>query len=156
MPKLVDTHAHVNFNNFKNDGKKVIDRALKHGIWIINVGAQYSTSKRAVEYAKKYKEGVYAVVGLHPSHVFDEELNERKYMELLENEKVVAVGEIGLEYGEDITDDKKKKQKEILFRQLEVAQHANKPIVFHCRKAYDDLIELLDMFNLGCASCPHA
>ncbi|MFH1671511.1 MAG: TatD family hydrolase, partial [Candidatus Portnoybacteria bacterium] len=46
--------------------------------------------------------------------------------------------------------------KEILFRQLEVAQHANKPIVFHCRKAYDDLIELLDMFNLGCASCPHA
>jgi len=178
MPKpiLIDTHAHVNFKDFKDDGEQVVRRALGRGVWMINVGAQYSTSKRAVEYAKKYKEGVYAAVGLHPSHILEgkkvptqgrnpersreereyEELDEKKYMKLLENEKVVAVGEIGLEYGENITDEKKEKQKEVLFRQLEMAQQMGKPVIFHCRKAYDDLIELLDMFNLGCASCPHA
>ncbi len=164
-PILIDTHAHINFKDFKEDGNQVIDRALENGIWVINVGAQYSTSKRAVEYAQEYKEGVYAIVGLHPSHVLEgkkeegkeyEELDEKKYLKLLENEKVIGIGEIGLDYNEDITQEQKDKQKEILFRQIEIAQQTNKPIVFHCRKAYDDLIELLTMFSIGCSSCPMA
>ncbi len=163
-PILIDTHAHINFRDFKEDGDKVIRRALENDIWVINVGAQYSTSKRAVEYAEKYKEGVYAIVGLHPIHVLEgeaeereyEELDEKKYIKLLENPKSVAVGEIGLEYDDQITEEKKDKQKEILVRQIEMAQQMRKPIVFHCRKAYDDLIDFLTMFNIGCASCPHA
>ncbi len=172
MPKLIDTHAHVNFRDFKEDGEKVIRRALDNDVWVINVGAQYSTSKRAVEYANKYKKGVYAIVGLHPIHVLEggreknwkgemeereyEELDEKKYLKLLEDPKAVGVGEIGLEYDENITEEKKEKQKEALVRQLEMAQQMGKPIIFHCRKAYDDLIEILTMFNLGCASCPMA
>ncbi len=182
MPKpiLIDTHAHVNFKDFKEDGDKVVRRALDNGVWMINVGAQYSTSKRAVEYANKYKEGVYAIVGLHPIHVLEggreknwkgeieereyEELDEKKYLKLLEDPKVVGVGEIGLDYGDidkkvptqgrDPERSRREKQKEALVRQLEMAQQMGKPIVFHCRKAYDDLIEILTMFNLGCASCP--
>jgi len=167
---LIDTHAHVNFNVYKKDGDEVIKRALKSGIWLINVGAQYSTSQRAVDYAQKYKEGVYAAVGLHPNHLEEnnqkqdnlteerefEEFNREKYEELLKNPKAVAMGEIGLEYSDDIKEETKDKQKSVLLEQLELAQQLNKPIIFHCRKAYDDLTELLTVFNAGCASCPFA
>ncbi|MFH1460916.1 MAG: TatD family hydrolase [Patescibacteria group bacterium] len=169
-PLLIDTHAHANFNVYQDDGDQIIKRALDENIWLINIGAQYSTSQRAVEYAKKYKEGVYAVVGLHPIHVnkggFEkewdgavserefEEFDSEKYKKLLENPKVVAMGEIGLDYFEGITEKQKEKQKQVFMEQLDLARQMDKPIVFHCRKAYHDLIELLKMFNLGCAGCP--
>lgn len=171
-PFLIDTHAHVNFNTYKDDGPEVIKRTLKENIWLINVGAQYSTSRRAIQYAEKYKEGVYAAVGLHPSHVHQdnlkqdkgaqeevrelEEFDSEKYKELLENSKVVAMGEIGLEYGDEISQEAKDKQREVLLEQLDLAQQLAKPVIFHCCKAYDDLIELLTQFQAGCASCPFA
>ncbi|KKU39105.1 MAG: Hydrolase, TatD family, partial [Candidatus Azambacteria bacterium GW2011_GWE2_46_45] len=71
MPKLIDTHTHVNFSAFKEDGKEVIERALKAGVWLINVGSQYSTSERAIRMAQNYEEGVYAAVGLHPIHLLE-------------------------------------------------------------------------------------
>ncbi|HRY63468.1 MAG TPA: TatD family hydrolase, partial [Patescibacteria group bacterium] len=64
MPFLIDSHAHVNFNAYKDDGDAVIRRSLGKGIWLINVGSQYDTSKRAAEIANQYKEGVYAAIGL--------------------------------------------------------------------------------------------
>lgn len=171
-PFLIDTHAHVNFKPFEKDGDEVIRRALDSNIWIINVGAQYSTSRRAVEYTEKYKEGVYAIVGLHPSHVYKktkketewekgeqrefEEFNAEKYIKLAQNTKTVAVGEIGLDYYDGISEEEKEKQKQIFMEQIELAQQMNKPIVLHCRKAYDDLIELLTMFSVGCVHCPQA
>jgi len=171
-PLLIDTHAHVNFNTFKKNGDEVICRALDSNIWVINVGAQYSSSKRAVKYAEKYKKGVYAVVGLHPSHVYKktkketewekgekrefEEFDNEKYEKLLKSPKTVAVGEIGLDYYDGISEEEKNKQKQVFLEQIELAQQTNKPICIHCRKAYDDLIELLTMFNFGCAHCPHA
>lgn len=167
-PLLIDTHTHVNFKVFKEDGDEVIKRTLKENIWLINVGSQYSTSQRAIEYAEKYKEGVYAAVGIHPTHILGdgikkpegrefEEFDAKKYIELLKNPKVIAMGEIGLDYNRDeITQETKEKQRDILMEQIELAQQADKPIIFHCRKAYDDLIQLLAMFNFGCAHCPHA
>ncbi len=169
-PLLVDTHAHVNFSAYKKDGPKVMNQALESGVWLINVGAQYSSSRRAVQYTKKYEQGVYAAVGLHPSHVKRnghgpaqqeedrefEEFDRKKYENLLKNPKVVAMGEIGLEYNDEINEEIKDKQKRVLLEQLELAQQLGKPIIFHCRKAYDDLIGLLTIFNAGCASCPFA
>ncbi|MAF20639.1 MAG: hydrolase TatD [Parcubacteria group bacterium] len=169
-PLLIDTHAHINFNGYKDDGGKIINRALEHGVWVINVGAQYSSSVRAVKYANKYEQGVYAIVGLHPSHVISnenpdsedvgkrefEEFNQGKYRKLLEDKKTVALGEIGLDYYDKITDQEKEKQQQAFLEQLELAQQMNKPVAIHCRKAYEDLIGLLTMFNSGCASCPHA
>jgi len=114
----IDTHAHVNFNAYKDDADEVIKRSLKESVFMVNVGSQYSTSKRAVEMAHEYKEGVYAAVGLHPiqlkaqsiqyqdswelepqeikmsGEVFEYE----KYLELARDEKVVAIGEVGLDY----------------------------------------------------------
>ena len=165
-PILIDTHAHVNFNSYKKDGDEVIKRTLKENVWIINTGAQYSTSKRAIKYAEKYEEGVYAVVGLHPIHVsFNkkdvekrefEEFDETKYRKLLEHPKVVAMGEIGLDYHDDISDEEKEKQKEVFMMQLDLARQMDKPVVLHCRKAYGDMLDLLEMFNFGCAGCQMA
>ena len=62
---LIDTHAHVNFSSFRDDGDEVIRRALAEDTWMILVGSEYKTSKRALDLANKYEKGVYAAVGLH-------------------------------------------------------------------------------------------
>jgi TatD DNase family protein len=155
---LIDTHSHINFNAYKNDAKEVIRRALDENIRMIAVGAQYSTSRRALDYAKSY-DGIYAAVGLHPTHIkgtFEEglwsesereleEFDKKKYKKLLQNDKVVAVGEVGLDYyDKSITDQAKTKQREVLEAQLGLAKETNKSVIIHCRKAYDDLIEILE------------
>ncbi|HLP86505.1 MAG TPA: TatD family hydrolase [Candidatus Paceibacterota bacterium] len=68
MPKYIDIHAHTNFKAFDEDRDAVIHRALDNDTWVINVGTQYDTSKKAVEMTNEYKEGVYATIGLHPIH----------------------------------------------------------------------------------------
>ena len=157
MPKLIDTHTHVNFSAFKEDGKEVIERALKAGVWLINVGSQYSTSERAIRMAQNYEEGVYAAVGLHPIHLLEghydsseldelvkfktkaEEFDFEKYLSLAKNPKAVAVGETGLDYFhlKDLNENEKaraqEKQKEIFAKHLELAAKAKKPAIIHCR-----------------------
>lgn len=157
MPKLIDTHTHVNFSAFKEDGKEVVERALKVGIWLINVGSQHSTSARAVKMAQNYEEGIYAAVGLHPIHLLEsyydsseldelvkfktktEEFDFEKYSELAKNPKTVAIGETGLDYFhlKDLNEDEKaraqEKQKEVFAKHLELAAQANKPAIIHCR-----------------------
>lgn len=67
-PEFFDIHAHVNFSAFDVDRDGVIRRALETGVWVANVGTQADTSRKAIELAEKYEEGVYAIVGLHPIH----------------------------------------------------------------------------------------
>jgi TatD DNase family protein len=163
---LIDTHAHLNFNAFKNDADEVIKRTLEAGVFVVNVGSQYSTSLRAVKMAEKY-EGLWAAVGIHPLHLQrrnfnykdDNELEEveiktsgenfeyEKYLELAKNKKVVAIGEMGLDYHHFESDDNvfelKNKQKEILVQGIKLANMVQKPIMIHCWDAYDDLYEIL-------------
>lgn len=160
---IFDTHAHLNFSAFKNDADEVIKRSLEAGVFMINAGSQYSTSVRAVEYAEKY-EGVFAAVGLHPIHVektqiakrkaqnkededYCEKLDYKKYLELARNPKVVAIGEMGLDYyhiegGVDI-EEVKNRQKEVFLEGIRLANEVGKPLIIHCREAYDDLLEIL-------------
>ncbi|KKR04236.1 MAG: Mg-dependent DNase, partial [Parcubacteria group bacterium GW2011_GWF2_39_13b] len=114
---LIDTHAHVNFNAYSEDSEEVIRRALKDNIWLINVGSQHSTSKRAVEFVEKFPQGVFAAIGLHPIHLKEQKIREEIdpleefefetrpevfdyeiYKKLADNKKVVAIGEVGLDY----------------------------------------------------------
>ena len=170
---LIDTHAHINFNAYKDNADEVIKRALKEGVWMINVGSQWDTSQRAIDYAQKYPEGVYATVGLHPIHLEEIEVDEEesgakfktrkeefdfeKYWELAQERKVVAIGEIGLDYksvtSDEGTKNNKEKQKEVLKQQMEISQQMNLPIIFHCREAYEDLIQILKDFQSGCVDC---
>ena len=165
---MIDTHAHVNFKVYKEDAQEVIQRALDKQIFVINVGSQYSTSARAVEIANKYDSGVYACVGIHPLHLQkmsfmhkdDDELEEteistrgedfdyEKYLKLVQKEKVVAIGEVGLDYHHfEDRDDKEKliqKQKEIFLEFIKLANVVKKPLMIHCWDAYQDLLEILE------------
>lgn len=162
---LIDTHAHVNFNAYKDDADEVIRRSLGADTWMILVGSEVKTSKRALEYANKYEKGVYAAVGLHPIHTFEQkvtgddyEFNSRReefsydvYEKLGQFKKVVAIGEIGLDYYHiDITMDTaeiKKKQKEVFHEQLTLARNIKRPVIIHCRQAHDDMLEILKNFK---------
>ena len=139
---LIDTHAHLNFNAYKADADEVIRRSLENDVWLINVGSQYSASKRAVEMAEKHCEGVYAAVGLHPIHVNEEEFYYEKYKALAKSKKVVAIGETGLDYKSEYVSSKEL-QRTVLCQQLDLAKELNLPIIFHCRLAHDDLIKIL-------------
>ncbi|MEK7161211.1 MAG: TatD family hydrolase, partial [Patescibacteria group bacterium] len=127
---LIDTHAHVNFNSFKDDAKETLQRALDNGTWVINVGSQIDTSRQAVELANQFEQGVYAVIGLHPEHTHSQFVDEEEthfksreedfdinlYSELVKNPKVVGVGECGLDYyrlPEDKSLHEEVKQKQI-------------------------------------------
>jgi len=160
---LIDTHAHVNFNDFKDDSREVIKRALDENIWMINVGAEKKTSERAVKMAEEYKEGVYAAIGLHPSHLVEQDVEYKEneeivkykskpeefdygfYLNLAKNKKVVGIGECGLDYYRTSDESFKEKQKEVFIKHLELAKEANKPIIIHCRNAHDDLLKILHL-----------
>lgn len=165
--KLIDTHAHVNFKKFNADAEEVILNSLNNDTGLILVGTDYKTSKRALDLANKYERGVYAAVGLHPTHLEDvteegedgrevtrvraEEFNYESYEKLASFEKVVAIGEIGLDYyhlklNADL-ENAKKKQKEVLIRQLILARHLDLPAIIHCRVAHDDLLSALKGFR---------
>ena len=139
---MIDTHAHVNFSAYKQDADEVIRRSLDDNTWLINVGSQYSTSKKAVELAEKYEKGVYAAVGLHPIHAEDG-FDYEEYKKLAQSPGVVAIGETGLDYKEEYISFGKK-QKEVFLKQIELARELNLPIIFHCRMAHDDLINILN------------
>lgn len=134
---LIDSHAHLNFKAFKNDLNQVIGRCRQEDISVINVGSNYETSKRAIEIAEK-NDGMYAVVGLHPIHA-REELNIK---ELCQSNKVVAIGEIGLDYFKDYALFKDK-QKDVFLKQLDLAKELDLPVVLHCRMAHEDLLKIL-------------
>jgi TatD DNase family protein len=176
MPTYIDIHSHVNFKAFDEDRDATIRRALDNDTWVINVGTQLDTSRKAVEMAHEYEAGVYAIIGLHPIHtgasfhdekelgpsfakatdgqggfvsrgeVFDAEV----YRKLLEDPKVVGVGECGLDYYR-CTEDTIAKQKIAFVEQIRLANAVGKPLMLHIRNnptdtthdAYMDALNLL-------------
>lgn len=141
--ELVDVHAHILDPCFENDLDEVVKRADDSGVRKIICSAyDLSSSQKAVEIANKY-EKVYATVGIHPENLdgvnFDSDKN--KLCQLAENKKVVAIGEIGLDY--HFTSENKDLQKEIFEKQIQLANELNLPIVVHSRDAMGDTIELL-------------
>ena len=138
---IFDTHAHLNFKDYDEDRKELLQKTLDKGVGMINVGADLKTSKKAVEIAQKY-ENVYATAGVHPSHANDKlELDILK--ELAQDKKVVAIGEVGLDYFRKPDKEEIEKQKEVLLKQIELAQDENLPLVLHCRKAHSDMLSLI-------------
>ncbi|MBU4347465.1 TatD family hydrolase [Patescibacteria group bacterium] len=158
---FIDTHAHVNFSAFKYDADEVIRRSLDNEIWMILVGTEYKTSKRALDYANKYERGVFATVGLHPIHLQSisakgedyefqsraEDFNYEVYERLAKSNKAAAIGEIGLDYYHiDKTQNAaavKERQKEIFIEQFKLARELDLPVIIHCRQAHDDMLAML-------------
>jgi len=143
LPTFIDTHAHLDFSHFKDDLNVVIQNAKDVGIEkIINIGCNLKRSQRSIELAEKYK-NLWATVGVHPSDVkdCDDKILEKIY-ENAKHKKVVAIGEIGLDYFHGVDD--KAKQKNTLIVQIKIARELHKPIVIHTREAGRDVLDILN------------
>lgn len=149
---MIDTHAHIDSDRYAHDRALVLRRAYDAGVEkIINVGADLAGSAQSVRLAAE-NGNVFAAVGLHP-HVFNGQGamdggQERELRELAKNGKVVAIGEIGLDYyfpetrdpelGAREKEEMKKNQKEGFIKQLEIARELDLPAIIHCRASKED------------------
>jgi TatD DNase family protein len=143
-----DIHSHLNFSKYDEDREEVIKKLQEKKIGTITVGTELKTSREAVELADKH-EHLFATIGIHPADNHTELFTE-EYEELVENKKVVAIGECGLDYlaspehgGGVVPSTEKKRQKDLFEQQIEFAVKHNKPLMIHCRNAYDDCIDML-------------
>lgn len=137
---LVDSHAHLEDEKYDRDREKVIEECKKDLTFLINVGSNLLTSKQSIELAHNY-DFIYASVGIHP-HDAQREFDKVEEIERLAlHEKVVAIGEIGLDYYYD--DPPKEFQKEIFIKQIRLAKKLNLPIIIHDRDAHGDILDIL-------------
>ena len=151
--QLTDTHCHLYWHKFDEDREAVIQRAIEAGVTRMLIpGTTIETSRQAIELAEKYEQ-VYAAVGVHPTDA--ETLSQNNFDELYklaEHEKVVAIGEIGLDYYWVKEPEKQKHQKIVFNSQVQIADALNKPLVIHLREAndategpvFDDLFEAME------------
>lgn len=140
---MTDTHCHLNDPESFPDPDAAIAEAKAAGVErLILIGVQLESSRRAVEIAERH-EGVYAVVGIHPNYSADyEPANLDTLREMAKSPKVVAIGEIGLDYHWDYCPVEI--QLESTLGQLGLAEELGLPVVYHCREAYSDLLSLLE------------
>jgi len=167
-PFLIDAHSHINFSAYKDDAAEVIERAESEDIWMLAVGSQIDTSRRAVEYAERFAH-VWAVVGLHPIHLVDDHVDlaevgeEEKegiafrtrtevfdvaaYRALAQHPKTVAIGECGLDrYRIPAGHDPEEvfRLQETTFRQqIALAQECMLPLMVHVRDAHAESLAVL-------------
>jgi TatD DNase family protein len=139
---LFDTHVHLNATQFLEDREAVIKRAFDNGVtYMVVVGFDRETIPLAIEIAEKY-ETIYAAVGWHPVDAIDMTAEDLAWIEELSSHpKVVAIGEMGLDYHWDKSP--KDVQKEVFRKQIQLAKKVNMPIIIHNREATEDIIQIL-------------
>ncbi|NPA53526.1 MAG: TatD family hydrolase [Aquificae bacterium] len=138
---MIDTHAHLDMIKNPEDVKESIEKLD----YIITIGCDKEEIYKAVDFANRY-ENVYASIGYHPYDVnglTDEDIEVLKKL-ALENEKVVAIGECGLDYYRDITP--KEIQKEFFEKQIQLAKELNLPLIVHSRSANEDTVKILEKY----------
>lgn len=137
---LVDSHAHLEDEKYDKDREEVIEECKKDLTFLINVGSNILTSKQSIKLAHNY-DFIYASVGIHP-HDAQKEFDKVEEIERLAlQEKVVAIGEIGLDYY--YNDPPKEFQKEVFIKQIRLAKKLNLPIIIHDRDAHGDILDIL-------------
>jgi TatD DNase family protein len=161
---LTDTHCHLDFNKFDEDRDAVIRRAIELGVQRILIPAlDFESGLSAIKLAESHP-SLYAAVGFHPTDLdkFSEQSFD-KVKELVKHPKVVAMGEIGLDYYWVKESEKQALQREVLKRQLSFAESANKPVVVHMREENDawfgqasiDLLEILSEWHQALSTQNH-
>ncbi|MEN6509337.1 MAG: TatD family hydrolase [Smithella sp.] len=139
---LIDSHAHLEMKEFDSDRSDVIDRAGLAGVdGIITVGTNLRLSRRALSIARQY-DNIYAAVGIHPHDVAKADEKTIDELKLLaEDPKVVAYGEIGLDYFRNISP--REKQTEMFGRQLALALELKLPVIIHDRDAHEETLHMV-------------
>ena len=145
---MIDSHAHLYFEKFDEDRPQVIERAREAGVReIINIGIDVSTTEKALELAVG-ESHFYAAAGLHPTSEIDDldgDLLQIRELSASHRGRIVAIGEIGLDYYWDNVAPEDQKPR--LVEQLALARELELPVIFHCREALPDLFEVLDEFE---------
>lgn len=140
---MFDTHTHINTNKYKNIIDETLSKAKENGVnKIMAVGMDLPTSKIAIKLANNYKE-IYATVGIHPAYVNNSDHNSLN--DLYNNEKVVAVGEIGLDFY--WTTDNKDLQLKVFEEQVKKAINLNLPIIIHTRNSFNETYEIVKKYK---------
>jgi len=151
---IFDTHAHYDDEQFNEDRVELLNSMEEQGVGtIVNVSAAYNSCRKVIALAKEYP-FVYAAVGIHPDEVGS--LNEETFAqmkELFKEEKVVAVGEIGLDYYWD--NEPREVQKKWFIRQLELARELDLPVLIHSREAAADTMEIMKEHAKGLSGVIH-
>jgi TatD DNase family protein len=139
---LIDSHAHIDLNNFDRDREQVLARARQGGVQaVINIGLDVESSRASLKLAQKYDD-VFSTVGFHPheaSQMKDKDL--KTLAQLAKDKKVVAVGEIGLDFYRNLS--ARKSQIEAFRKQLDLAVELGLPVVVHCRQAHEEVFNIL-------------
>lgn len=155
---LVDSHAHLNFQAYQDDLSEVIGRCRQANMQVINIGAAYDTSLKAVNLALA-EPSFYSAIGLHPIHVYDEEFKSEDYQDLIDSSKgrVVAMGESGFDYfhipellakGIKSIEEIKAKQEKVFRAHIKLAKKNNLALVVHGRNGKDDNAAYQDIYRV--------
>lgn len=151
---IFDSHAHYDSEQFNEDREELLLSMEEHGVGtIVNSGASWDSVTEVVELAHKYP-FIYAAVGMHPDEVGD--LNDERFEYLksqCQKEKVVAVGEIGLDYYWD--NESHDVQKKWFIKQLELARELDLPVIIHSRDAAADTLEIMKEYGQGLRGVIH-
>ncbi len=143
---MIDTHAHLQWPAFDKDREQVIERAFAGGLKaIVSVGYDIDASREAAKMANDH-DGIYAVIGIHPHNAKTMNASLLDLLrEFAQDPKVVAIGEIGLDYYRDLSP--RQRQKEAFEQQIRLAEELQLPIVVHDREAHYDVMEVLRKFG---------
>jgi len=139
---MIDSHVHLNHPDFGEDVDEVIDRAQMAGVTaMVNIGFDLNSSRETVELTRRHS-FLYGAVGVHPhdAKTYSDDV-ERELGRLLDDAKIVAMGEIGLDFYRDLTP--RDTQREVFQRQIALARQKDMPVIIHCRDAFEDVIETL-------------
>jgi TatD DNase family protein len=139
---LIDTHCHLDFKDFNDDRSDVLKRASNAGVMsIINVGSSMEGTARSIQIAGD-NDFIYAAIGIHPHEADSVSENDiRLFAGFLDKPKVVAIGEIGLDYYKNISS--MENQKKLFISLLKIAKDADLPLIIHNREAHADMIDIL-------------
>lgn len=151
--KLVDVHSHLDFPDYSKDLNEVLERAKKKGVKsIIANGINPESNRKTLDIAKKYS-FVKPALGLYPDDVYDykDEEIDGEIDFIKKNKEFVALGEVGLDgkfSDEKNVDEKKRRQREVFQKFIELSEKTKKPLIIHSRKAELDVIEMLESSNV--------
>ena len=144
--KLVDTHTHIYGDKYNSDFFEVLKRTKEELEFIVSIGYDLESSKKSVELSNKY-DFIYSTVGIHPVDIkeYNDEVEKELIAMVKNNTKVVAIGEIGLDYY--WMEDPKEIQQDVLRKQLNISRETKLPVVIHTRDALEDTLKILSEYK---------
>jgi TatD DNase family protein len=146
--ELIDTHCHLTFEDLARDIDGVLARSRTAGVtgWI-TVGTDPQENQKAIEFAERF-ENLYAAIGIHPHDAKNVNAGTIEDLKkIAQHEKVVAIGETGLDYHYDFSP--REQQKNVFAEHLKIAAELRLPVIIHCREAFDETIRILEEYGIA-------